>query len=144
MAIIDLANVLKVFRGNELTPNERAELVKEVLLMTLARASSSDSNINPCEVGSVQRVVKAVTGEEVTAADVRVAAASELYEQAPLEKYLSRAAAALTARDRVAIVRSLAEVIHSDVKVTPNETAFFDRVAQALEITPSELAGLVA
>jgi hypothetical protein len=61
MATIDLGNVLKVFGGNKPTPEERKQLVKEVLLMTLARASSSDSNINSCEVGTVtvQRVLKA-------------------------------------------------------------------------------------
>jgi uncharacterized tellurite resistance protein B-like protein len=144
MATIDLENVLKIFGGNKPTPEERKELVKEVLLMTLARASSSDSNINPCEVGTVQRMLKAAIGENISATDIRVAAASEIFERAPLEKYLAGVASSLTPEDKATVARSLAEVIRADVAVTSRETAFFDKVAQALKISPAELAGLVA
>lgn len=112
--------------------------------MTLARAASADSNTNPCEVETVQRVLKDATGEEVSLADIRVAAASELYETAPLEKYLGSVAGSLTASDRATVARSLAEVIRSDIKVGEEETAFFNTVVGALEISAAELAGLVS
>ena len=144
MAIIDLGNVLKIFGGAEPSPAQHRDLVKEVLLMTLARASSSDSNTNPVEVDTVQKVLKEVTGDDISTADIRVAAASEVFERAPLEKYLSSVASSLTTQDRVTIAQSLARVIKSDVAITEQEVEFFNKVVAALGISASELAGLVA
>ena len=144
MAIIDLGNVLKIFGGGAPSPGEREQLVKEVLLMTLARASSSDSNTNPVEVATVQSVLKEVTGEDISAADVRVAAASEIFETAPLEKYLSSVSRSLSSSDRATIARSLARVIRSDTQVSEAEVEYFNRIAAALGATAAELAGLVS
>ena len=88
MSIANLSHILNIFRGSDLNDEEESVLFAEVLLMTLARASSSDSNTHPIEVETVRKIVLAATGEEVSDADVRVASASELYESASLEKYL--------------------------------------------------------
>ncbi|MDH3420855.1 MAG: TerB family tellurite resistance protein [Gammaproteobacteria bacterium] len=144
MAIIDLGIVKTIFGGSAPSPEQHRDLVKEVLLMTLARAASADSNTNPVEVATVQRVLKNATGDEISLADIRVAAASEIFERAPLEKYLSSVAGSLTASDRVMVAQSLAEVIRSDVKVGEEETAFFNTVVAALDISAAELAGLVS
>ncbi len=143
MSIADLSNVLKIFRGADLSPEEGKELFREVLLMTLARASSADANIAPVEVETVQTILEKTTGEGISAASVRVAAASELYETASLEKYLSSCGRKLDAISRVATVHALAEVIKSDTRVTSREVDFFAMVARALAVTPAELAGLV-
>lgn len=143
MSIADLSNVLKIFRGTDLTPEEEKQLFREVLLMTLARASSSDANIAPVEVETVQAIVKKTTGKDISAASIRVAAASDLYETASLEKFLSSCGRKLDATSRVATVQALAEVIKSDTRVTSREVDFFDMVARALAVTPAELAGLV-
>ena len=42
--------------------------------MTLARATSADTNIKNVEVERVQEVLKARTGDDFSAADIRVAA----------------------------------------------------------------------
>lgn len=144
MAIIDLGIVKTIFGGSAPSPEQQRDLFKEVMLMTLARAASADSNTNPCEVETVQRVLKDATGDEISLADIRVAAASEIFETAPLEKYLSSVAGSLTASDRTTVAQSLAEVIRSDVKVGEEETAFFNTVVAALEISAAELAGLVS
>ena len=144
MAIIDLGNVLRIFGGGSPSPDEHDQLVKEVLLMTLARATSSDSNTNPVEVETVRRVLKEVTGDDVSESDVRVAAASEIFESAPLEKYLGSVSRTLTASDRATIARSLATVIRSDTEVTETEVEYFNRMAGALGATAAELAGLVS
>ncbi len=143
MSIANLNNVLKIFRGTDMNPEEERELFREVLLMTLARASSSDANIAPVEVETVQAIVERTVGEPVSAADVRVAAASTLYETAPLEKYLSSCGRKLDTTSRATIAKALAEVIKSDTQVTSREIQFFDMVAGALALTPAELAGLV-
>jgi len=143
MSIADLSNVLKIFRGTDLTPEEKKQLFREVLLMTLARASSSDANIAPVEVETVQAIVKKTTGKDISAASIRVAAASDLYETASLEKFLSSCGRKLDATSRVTTVQALAEVIKSDTRVTSREVDFFDMVARALAVTPAELAGLI-
>ena len=143
MKLAKLSNVLKIFGGGDPSPEEREELVKEVLLMTLARASSVDANIHPVEVKTVQRVIKEVVGEDVSAADVRVAARSELFERTPLQQCLSRMTRRLEPRDRAMIAQSLAKVITSDVHVTAREVEFFDSVAKALDVTPAQLVGLI-
>jgi hypothetical protein len=45
MSIVKLAGIKKLFGGSALTRAEQKQLAKEVLLMTLARATASDSNI---------------------------------------------------------------------------------------------------
>jgi len=71
MAIADLSNVLKIFRGGD-NAADRDALFKEVLLMTLARATSSDANIDACEISTVQEILKDETGEDFSAADIRL------------------------------------------------------------------------
>jgi uncharacterized tellurite resistance protein B-like protein len=142
MGIAKLSSLLKFLGGGEPNETERRQLYKEALLMTLARASSSDSNVNPVEVETVQKIVQQHTGEAVSTADVRVAAASEIFETATLDQYLSRVTRKLRSDERATIVRSLAEVIHSDVKVTSREIDFFNKAARALKATPAEIAGL--
>ena len=142
MGIADLGNVLKIFGGSEISAEEQQELFKEVLLMVLARASSSDSSIQSIEIRTIQRIVERETGVAVTEQDVRKAARTELYESTPLAKYVASTAKDLLDQDRVAIVHLLAEVIRSDTEVSVLEIDFFNRIAKALNATPAEIAGL--
>ncbi len=142
MSIADLSNVLSIFGGSESDPEAQKQLFKEVLLMTLARASSSDSSIQAIEVESIQGILQRETGDEFSVADVRKAARSDLYEKVPLRKYLSSASRKLSSEDRVKIVRTLAEVIRSDTEISVLEIDFFNTIADALKATPAELIGL--
>ncbi|MDH5345122.1 MAG: TerB family tellurite resistance protein [Gammaproteobacteria bacterium] len=142
MGIADLGNVLKIFRGSDLSGEEKQELFQEVLLMVLARASSSDTAIQSIEVQTIEDIVERETGNSITEQDVRRAARTELYETTPLDKYLASASKKLLDRDRVAIVHLLAEVIKSDTDVSVLEIDFFNMVAGALQATPAEIAGL--
>ena len=144
MSIADLSNVLSIFRGSDIGPEAQKELFKEVLLMTLARASSSDAAIQEIEVEHIQEIMQTETGEEFTAADIRKAARSDLYEKVPLRKYLSSASRKLASTDRVRIIRTLAEVIRSDTEVSVLEVDFFNDIADSLKATPAELMGLTA
>ncbi len=141
---VKFTNILRFILGGDPTPEERKQLFKEAAFMALARATSADTNIQRVEVETVQRILKKVTGEEVTIADIRVAARSDLFENQPLEKYLSGVGRKLESAQRVAILHSLGEVIRSDERISSSETDYFDVVANALKATPSEIAGLVA
>jgi uncharacterized tellurite resistance protein B-like protein len=142
MSIASFKCILKRFQGSELGEEEHSELFKEVLVMTLSRASSSDANIDPAEISTIQKVIKQVIGEDMGEADIRVASNSALYESAPLEKYLSRCGRRLEDSQRALTLRSLADVIKSDCRISYREVEFFDMVAEALAVKPSALVGL--
>lgn len=144
MAIADLKNVLKIFGGSDLTADHENELFKEVLLMTLARAADADINIQTVEVDRIREILKAHTGENFSTADIRVAARAELYAEATLVKYLGSVQKKLTDAHRSETVRALADVFRSDQSVSVLEVDFFDNVAGALQVKPSQVAGLVA
>ena len=144
MAIADLKNVLSIFGGSELSADKQDELFKEVLLMTLSRAAVADINIHAAEVERIQEILKKHTGEEFSAADIRVAAREELYAEAELKKYLLRVRKDMRAEDRGHTVEALAEVFRSDHNVSVLEVDFFNGVAEALGATPAQIAGLAA
>ena len=144
MAIADLKKVLSIFGGSDVNEAEQAELHKEVLLMTLSRAADADIHIHPVEVDRIREILKEHTGEEFSAADIRVAARAELYAEASLRKYLSSVRDKLADKDRVDTVHALADVFRIDEMVSPLEVDFFNGVCEALKATPAEIAGLNA
>jgi len=144
MAIADLKNVLSIFGGSALSEEKESELFKEVLLMTLARAAGADINIQTVEVDRIRKILKKHTGEEFSAADIRVAARAELYAEATLVKYLKSVSKKMSTAHRIQTVRALADVFRSDQNVSILEVDFFDNVVTSLNVTPSQLAGLTA
>ncbi len=144
MAISDLKNVLNIFGGADVSDDQQNELFKEVLLMTLARAADADINIQNVEVERIQEILKENTGETFSASDIRLAARDELYAESTLRKYLGSVRKKMSAAHRAQTINALADVFRSDSSVSPLEVDFFDRVANALQATPSEIAGLVA
>lgn len=144
MSIADLGNVLKIFGNSEIDPSQQKELFKEALLMTLARAASSDSSVQSVEIKSIRDIIQRETGDELSEQDVRKAARTELYDSAPLDKYLSSVRKQLDPGDKIAIVNLLAEVIKSDCSVSVLEVDYFNKVAGALQTTPADMVGLIA
>ena len=144
MALADLKNVLNIFGGSDFDEDKQNELFKEVLLMTLARAADADINIQAVEVERVQEIIKQHTGEDVSSADVRIAARAELYAEAGLRKYLAKVQNKMKPEHRAETIQALADIFRSDHVVSPLEIDFFDRVAESLGVTPSQVAGLVA
>ena len=143
MAISDLKNVLQIFGGSDVSEDQQNALFKEVLLMTLARAADADINIQTVEVERIQEILKEHTGEEFSSADIRVAARAELYAEATLRKYLGSVRKKMSDAQRAETIQALADVFRSDMNVSVLEIDFFDRVATALQVTPSQIAGLV-
>jgi len=144
MAIADLNYVLKLFGGSDVSEDHVNELFQEVLLMTLARAADADISIQHVEVERIQEILKNHTGKEFSSADIRVAARAELYAEATLVKYLRGAQKKLSDTQRSEVVRALADVFRSDSTVSGLEIDFFNNVVDALDVTPAQIAGLVA
>ena len=143
MALADLSSILKIFGESSSEAGTQEDLYKEVLLMTLARAASSDSNMAPVEIVSIQGIMQRETGEEITEADIRKASRPDLYESANLRKYLRSVEGRLDSSSKTTILQALAEVIKSDTEISGLEVDYFNRVAGALSATPAELAGLI-
>ena len=142
MAFGDFSSVLKIFCKSSPSEEEQKKLYKQVLLMTLARASSSDANIHPVEIETIQQIMQRETGQELTEADIRKAARSELYQSTYLRKYLHSVQGQLKAEDRSKIVQAVGDVIKSDTQINVLEIDFFYQVANALRITLDEPLGL--
>lgn len=144
MALADLSSVLKIFGESPSDPDEQKRLYGEVLMMVLARAASSDTNVHADEIEKIQEIVKRETGEAITEADIRIAARPELYETVPLRKYLKTVQRKMRTEDCLKVVNALAEVIRSDTAISVLEVDFFNRVSDALRVTPAELVGIHA
>jgi uncharacterized tellurite resistance protein B-like protein len=144
MAIADLKNVLKIFGGSDIESGAQDDLFKEVMLMTLARAADADVNIQHVEVDHIRKVLEEKTGENFTGKDIRLAARAELYAQANLRKYLNKVNKKLSSRQRGDVIQALAEVMRSDEEVSALEVDFFNSVANALSVTPAQIAGLTS
>jgi uncharacterized tellurite resistance protein B-like protein len=132
-------SLVKRLFGDRETAADPDELFREALLMTLARATHADSFTSPAEVETVREVYRRHTGEELSAADVRVAAASELFAAASLDKLLGSAARRLDAAHCRTIAHALIEVIRTDGQVRSGEADFFNMVAGALRLTPIDI-----
>ncbi|WP_262693882.1 TerB family tellurite resistance protein [Kordiimonas aquimaris] len=144
MGIASLSHIVEFFKFGDkgMSDEDKKALVEEALLMTLARATSADCNIDSVEVATVQTIMKEVTGADVSLADIRVAALSDMFKEATVDKYLAKVRAKLDVSERQMIARSLAHLIKVDGKVSPFEVEFFNMVCGALALTSAELAGL--
>ena len=141
MATIDLSYVRNLF-GEGFKPEGDNEAFRELMLMVLARATDADCYTHPAEVSAVQRVIKEHLDEDVSEEDIHSVATTDLYQSAPLEKYISRLAPKLSIEQRKNIVNGLMEVLVSDGQVAASEIEYFNGVVLALRLTYAELVGL--
>ena len=142
MAIADLKNVLNIFGGSDISEDQQRDLFKEVLLMTLARAADADINIQAVEIERIGEILKERTGEEFSDTDIRLAARPELYAEANLQRYLRKVRGKMSDHDRAETIQALADVFRSDQNVSALEVDFFNRTAEAIGVTPAQIAGL--
>ncbi len=72
--VATLSSVLEIFGESSSSEEKQQGLYREVLLMTLARASNADGNIHPVEIETIRQIMQRETGQELTEADIRKAA----------------------------------------------------------------------
>lgn len=123
-----------------MSAEDQTKLFEELLLLTLSRASRSDLDISEVEVAKIQQILKDA-GIDASTQEIRTAGMSELYEVAPLEKYVAKASRGLSVSQRRTIVSSLYEVIGIDGKFSHSEAEFFNTIASAINLKPLELLG---
>jgi len=144
MAFGDFTSVLKIFGGSSANEEIQDELYKEVLMVTLAQASNADANIHSLEIETIQQIMRRETGLNLTGADIRKVSLSDMYEAANFRKYLRRVRGKLNAENKATILQALVDVIKSDTIINVLEIDFFNRVVDALRMTPAEQLGLTA
>ena len=142
MAFGNLRSVLGIFDGSSASEKTQDALYREVLMMTLAEASRADANIHPLEIETIQQIMQRETGQDFSEADIRVASRSDSHRPANFRKYLRRARVQLNAENKATILQALVDVIKSDAKINVLEIDFFNRVVDALRMTPAEQQGL--
>ena len=142
MVFGNLRSVLRIFDGSSVSEKTQDALYREVLMMTLAEASRADANIHPLEIETIQQIMQRETGQDPSEADIRVASRSDSYRPANFRKYLRRARVQLNAENKATILQALVDVIKSDAKINVLEIDFFNRVVDALRMTPAEQQGL--
>jgi len=131
-----------IFGGEQsLSEDEQNKLFEELLFLTLSRASRSDLDISEVEITTIQQILKESAAIEATEQEIRTAGMSELYEVAPLDKYVAKASKGLTAAQRYKIIAALHQVIAVDGKVSATEADFFDNIANAMNLRPVEMVG---
>lgn len=137
-----LSAIFKLFDETSSSVEEDEELFNETVLMTLSRATSVDSNIHPAEIGLVRDMVCALTGQDITDSDVRVAANSHIYEEGSLSRYLNAVSVRLPVERKIALINALATIIKADERITEREVFFFNMVVGDLNLRASDLLGL--
>jgi uncharacterized tellurite resistance protein B-like protein len=143
MSPVNFDSLKSLYHGSD-NDTSSNQLLKEILVLVLARATRADTNVEVNEVATVQAILSNVLGETISAADIKLAANSELFERQSLDRSLKKATRKLSDDDRMLILQSLAQVFRADSHVRELELDYFDRVANALKATPSEIAGLRA
>lgn len=142
MNITALIDRLGVFRSRRRSSEYKEKLLKDCLLMTITRASSSDANVASMEVRTIQGIIFHELGIQLSAAEIRVAAKSRIHDSASFDKCLASARKHLDSEDRRKIVKCLARVLKSDSRVNVLEIDFLNSVVTALDLTPAEMIGL--
>ncbi|MFT7288696.1 MAG: putative tellurite resistance protein B-like protein [Halieaceae bacterium] len=141
MALVDFNKVKQLFGDTPAAAD--ADLFRELFVLVLARATDADAYTHPAEIESVQAVIKAELGEELSVSEVRTAALSKIYESVPLQKCLADAAPKLSMDQRRTILRGLVAVMKADDRVSSREADFFNMVVHALRLSAADAAGLV-
>lgn len=136
-----LNSIFKLFQADS-TKQSITDIFNEAVLMTLSRATIADTNIKHIELETVQQIVKETTGEEVSLADIRIAAKSRLFESAPLERHLVSVGKVLDLDQKISLLDSIVKVILSDERVSPREVRFLNIVADSIGVTAAEIMGL--
>lgn len=117
-------------------------LAHDTLLTVLSRMTNADSNIKTVEVEQVIKTFHSVTGENLSQADVRVAARGDVYENISFSKHLANLSGRLSTAEKRLICKSMVEVIKADDDVNVGEVGFFNEVCKSLNIDASDVAEL--
>lgn len=120
--------------------NHNSEALKASLMFaTLARTAAADSNVKEVEVKKVQEIMRRVDSNDYSAAVINVAAKSQLFEQMPLQQFVSRASKHLSLDDRREVAQAIAEVCKADGRVSEMEAQYFNGMVSSLRLSAAEL-----
>ncbi|MBT8148959.1 MAG: hypothetical protein HKO71_00075 [Pseudomonadales bacterium] len=131
-----------ILGGGKLLDEKQQELFSETMFMVLSGAARADLNIEPVEVDRIRDILKRKLDREFTSQEIQLAGETELYDTAPIQKYVSRASRVLPIEQRQEILRAMIEVFLSDGRMGVLEKDYFDSIVEALHLKPSEMLQL--
>ena len=122
--------------------SDNLTVAHEALFKTLSVMTNADTNVQAVEVEMVQNIFKDITGIEMSAKDVHMAAKSEFLEDRTIQKYLSGVEGKLSGDEKKLIMHSLAKIINADNDARPREVVMFNDAAKALKVPASDLVDI--
>ncbi|MBT8138568.1 MAG: TerB family tellurite resistance protein [Gammaproteobacteria bacterium] len=131
-----------IFGGEKIREDKRQALYAETMFMVLSGAARADLNIEPVELKRIHKILRNKLDQDISEHDIQLAGETELFETAPIQKYVSRASRFLTVEQRQEVLRAMIEVFLSDGVLGPLEKAYFDSIVDALHLKPSEMLAL--
>lgn len=131
-----------IFNDDELLRGKQQELYAETMFMVLSGAARADLNIEMVEVNRIRDILMDKLERDFSAADIQLAGETELFETAPIQKYVARASKVLTVEQRQNILQAMLDVFESDGSMGMLETDYFNTIGEALHLKPSEMLAL--
>ncbi|MGH7464855.1 MAG: TerB family tellurite resistance protein [Longimicrobiales bacterium] len=125
------------FQGEE-NPRIAAEY-EQALLRVLALLVISDGHIHPAEVGTVQRVYSAVTGRQLTRAEVTAEARDVAQHPTSAARYLGQVVGFLNDRGKEQVLRGAALVTGADGRVHDAEAEMVRRLGAVMQLEPGRV-----
>jgi uncharacterized tellurite resistance protein B-like protein len=131
-------DLLKSLYGGK-TIEQEYDLYAETLYMVLTGASRADLNVESVEISRIIKILKRVLEKDYSEHDIRFAAETQLYETAPIQKYVGKASKHLTVEHRQNIIYAMLDVFEVDGYMGPLETDYFNTITEALHLTPAQI-----
>ncbi|MGB5325040.1 MAG: TerB family tellurite resistance protein [Pseudomonadales bacterium] len=128
-----------LFGGGQLSEEKQQDLFAETLFMVLSGATRADLNIESVEVERVKQILEKLLNREYSFAEIKLAGETELYDTAPIQKYVAKASKKLSVEQRQRILHAMVDVFHSDGRMGVLETQYFNSIAAALTLTPAQM-----
>jgi len=131
-----------IFGGGKLLDEKQLELYSETLFMVLSGAARADLNIEKVEVTRIRDILKNKLDRDFTEEEIQLASEVDLFETAPIQKYVAKASHILSVEQRQNVLQATLEVFMSDGHMGVLERDYFDSIVSALHLKPSEMLQL--
>ena len=139
MSNVNFGLIKSIFGGGKLSDEKQQQLYSETAFMVLSGAARADLHIESIEVEAIRTILCRLLGQEFSSQEIKLAGETELYETAPIQKYVDKVSKKLSIEQRQAILGAMIEVFHADGAMGVLETDYFNSIADALSLTPAQM-----
>ena len=97
---------------------------------------------NASQVARIRDILKNKLDRDFTEEEIQLASEVDLFETAPIQKYVAKASHILSVEQRQNVLQATLEVFMSDGHMGLLERDYFDSIVSALDLKPSEMVRL--